>query len=66
MSRLLEAHELILKFALRARLRCRRRRRTGGDEGTNDLLISDVVRTNELQVWFIAEHLVDVPAVKAD
>jgi len=37
-----------------------------GDEGTNDLLVSDVVRTNEQQVWFIAEHLVDVPHVKAD
>jgi starvation-inducible DNA-binding protein len=36
-----------------------------GDEGTNDLLISDVVRTNELQVWFLAEHLVDVPTVRA-
>jgi len=35
-----------------------------GDDGTNDLLISDVVRTNELQVWFISEHLVDVPLVQ--
>jgi hypothetical protein len=30
------------------------------------LLVSDVIRTNELQVWFISEHLVDVPLVKAD
>ncbi len=37
-----------------------------GDEGTNDLLVSDVIRTNELQVWFLAEHLVDVPLVRAD
>jgi starvation-inducible DNA-binding protein len=37
-----------------------------GDDGTNDLLISDVVRTNELQVWFISEHLVDVPLVRED
>jgi starvation-inducible DNA-binding protein len=37
-----------------------------GDDGTNDLLVSDVIRTNELQVWFIAEHLVDVPVVRAD
>jgi starvation-inducible DNA-binding protein len=29
-------------------------------------LISDVIRTNELQVWFLAEHLVDVPVVRAD
>ena len=30
-----------------------------GDDGTNDLLVSDVIRTSERQVWFIAEHLVD-------
>jgi starvation-inducible DNA-binding protein len=32
----------------------------------NDLLVSDVVRTNEMQVWFLAEHLVNSPLVKAD
>ena len=32
----------------------------GSDDGTNDLLVSDVIRTNELQVWFLAEHLVAV------
>jgi starvation-inducible DNA-binding protein len=37
-----------------------------GDDGTNDLLVSNVIRTNELQVWFLAEHLVDVPLVRAD
>ena len=37
-----------------------------GDDGTNDLLVSDVIRTNELQVWFLSEHLVDVPLVRAD
>ena len=37
-----------------------------GDDGTNDLVVSEVIRTNELQVWFVAEHLVDVPLVKAD
>jgi starvation-inducible DNA-binding protein len=31
------------------------------DWGTNDLLMGDVLRRHELQVWFIAEHLVDVP-----
>src|SRR6266540_2055093 len=36
-----------------------------GDQGTNDILVSDVLRTNELQTWFVAEHLVDTPAVKA-
>jgi starvation-inducible DNA-binding protein len=61
-SRLLEAHELILKEArTMAKLATE-----AGDDGTNDLLVSDVIRTNELQVWFIAEHLVDVPLVRAD
>lgn len=37
-----------------------------GDDGTNDLLVSDVICTNELQVWFIAEHVVDTPIVRAE
>jgi starvation-inducible DNA-binding protein len=37
-----------------------------GDDGTNDLLVSNVIRTNEMQVWFVAEHVVDVPLVRAD
>jgi starvation-inducible DNA-binding protein len=37
-----------------------------GDDGTNDLLVSSVIRTNEMQVWFVAEHLVDGPLVHAD
>jgi starvation-inducible DNA-binding protein len=37
----------------------------GGDDGTNDLIVSDVVRRNELQVWFVAEHLVDSPLTRA-
>jgi starvation-inducible DNA-binding protein len=37
-----------------------------GDDGTNDLIVSDVIRTNELQVWFLSEHLVDVPLVRED
>jgi len=32
-----------------------------GDHGTNDLLVSDVIRTNEMHVWFLGEHLVEVP-----
>ena len=39
--------------------------RRRGDDGTNDLLVSDVIRTNELQVWFVAEHVVDMPLVRA-
>jgi len=61
-SRLLEAHETILKEA-----RTMAGQATdSGDDGTNDLLVSNVIRTNELQVWFLAEHLVDVPLVRAD
>ncbi len=59
-SRLLHAHEIVLKEA-----RAMARRATeAGDDGTNDLLVSDVIRSNELQVWFIAEHVVDVPLVR--
>jgi starvation-inducible DNA-binding protein len=61
-SRLLHAHEIVLKEARTMA----KRAAEGGDDGTNDLLVSDVVRTNELQVWFVAEHVVDVPLVKAD
>ncbi len=61
-SRLLAAHEIILKesheFAKKAD--------DAGDDGTNDLLISEVIRTNELQVWFVSEHLVNLPVVIAD
>ncbi|HEX5148966.1 MAG TPA: DNA starvation/stationary phase protection protein [Candidatus Limnocylindrales bacterium] len=35
------------------------------DWGTNDLLMGDVLRRHELQVWFLAEHVVDVPLVSA-
>ena len=37
-----------------------------GDDGTNDVLVSNVIRTNELQVWFVAEHVVDTPVVRVD
>jgi starvation-inducible DNA-binding protein len=56
-SRLLEAHELILEFAREAADRADKL----GDDGTNDLLVSGVVRPNEMQVWFLIEHLVDIP-----
>jgi starvation-inducible DNA-binding protein len=52
-SRLLTAHEHILKEARSGAEQAE----SAGDSGTNDLLISDIVRTNELQVWFVAEHL---------
>jgi starvation-inducible DNA-binding protein len=61
-SRLLHAHEIVLKEA-----RTMARQATDqGDDGTNDLLVSSVIRTNEMQVWFVAEHVVDGPLVHAD
>ena len=53
-SRLLQAHEIILNEA-RAMAR---KAAEAGDDGTNDLLVSDVIRSGEMQVWFLAEHLV--------
>jgi starvation-inducible DNA-binding protein len=61
-SRLLEAHERIITDARKAAGDAD----DNGDDGTNDLLVSDVVRLNELQVWFVSEHLVDLPLVRAD
>jgi len=61
LSRLLHAHEIVLEEA-RAMAR---KAAAHGDDGTNDLLVSNVIRTNEMQVWFVAEHLVDVPLVRA-
>jgi len=61
-SRLLDAHQIIIghcrKLAKRAQ--------AIGDEGTNDLVVSDVLRTNELQQWFLNEHLANVPLVIAE
>ncbi len=60
-SRLLDAHQIIIgetrKMANRAA--------ELGDDGSNDLLVSEVLRSNEMQVWFLSEHLVDVGLVKA-
>src|ERR1700740_2773224 len=59
-SRLVHAHEIVLKGA-RAMAR---RAAEAGDDGTNDLIVSDVIRRNELQVWFIAEHVVNAPIME--
>jgi ferritin-like protein len=61
LSRLLEAHELILIDAHEAAAKVAEL----GDNGTNDLMVSDVIRTGELQAWFLVEHLVDTPLVRA-
>ena len=61
-SRLLEAHKIIIddchKIAKSAA--------DAGDDGTNDLAVSDVLRANELQAWFIMQHLVEMPLTHAD
>lgn len=61
-GRLLEAHKTIMqdchdiaKAAIDA-----------GDDGTNDMVVSNVLRVNELQSWFIGQHLVDMPLIHAE
>ncbi|HEY6971848.1 MAG TPA: DNA starvation/stationary phase protection protein [Candidatus Angelobacter sp.] len=61
LSRLLDAHQIIIR---QSRTLARRASQLG-DDGTNDLVVSEVLRTNELQAWFLSEHLVDVPLVEA-
>ncbi len=58
-SRLLEAHELIIKEARTSAHRAQEL----GDDASNDLIVSDVIRTNEKQVWVLSEHLVSIPRV---
>jgi starvation-inducible DNA-binding protein len=60
-SRLLHAHEIILEESRSMA----RQADEAGDDGTNDLLVSDVIRTGEMEAWFLAEHLVDTPLVHA-
>jgi starvation-inducible DNA-binding protein len=62
LSRLLDAHQIIISD-------CRelaRRASRAGDDGTNDLVVSQVLRGNEMQVWFLSEHLVNMPLVEAE
>jgi starvation-inducible DNA-binding protein len=61
LSRLLDAHQIIIG----ATRKLARRASALGDDGTNDLFVSEVLRRNELQMWFLSEHLVDVPLVRA-
>src|SRR5882672_1970780 len=53
LRRLLDAHEVILNEARPLAREAAER----GDDGTNDLIVSQVVRANELQSWFVGEHL---------
>lgn len=58
-DRLLDAHEIIIE-KLRKGIKVTEENE---DYGTNDLLMGDVLRRHELQVWFLSEHVVDVPLV---
>jgi len=62
LSRLLDAHQIIIENVRKLAERADQL----GDDGTNDLAVSDVLRTNELQVWFVSEHLVNEPLVEAE
>jgi len=61
LSRLLDAHKIIVGESRKLA----RRASELGDDGSNDLMVSEVLRTNELEIWFLSEHLVDVPLVEA-
>ena len=61
-SRLLEAHKIILQECLDLAKAADKL----GDDGTNDLVVSDVLRVNELQSWFIGNHLVEMPLTIAE
>src|SRR5437870_1149874 len=61
LSRLLDAHQIIIRDSRKLASRAVKL----GDDGTNDLVVSEVLRTNELQVWFLSEHLVEMPLVRA-
>lgn len=60
-DRLLQAHEIVIE-KLREGIKATEE---SEDWGTNDLLMGDVLRRHELQVWFLSEHLVDMPLVDA-
>ena len=62
LARLLEAHEIILRAAHEGAEAADE----AGDDGTNDVLVSNIIRTNEPQVWFIAEHLAATDLVRPD
>lgn len=60
-SRLLDAHQIIIESCREIADRADKL----GDDGTNDMVVSDVLRTNELEAWFLSEHLVNAPLVHA-
>src|SRR5438045_8674450 len=59
LSRLLDAHQIIIR-------QCREiadRADKLGDQGTNDMVVSDLIRVTELEAWFLSEHLVNTPLI---
>ena len=60
-SRLLDAHQIIIRACRELAERATKL----GDQGSNDMVVSDVLRANELQAWFLSEHLVETPLVHA-
>lgn len=61
LERLALAHEIVLSFARQAA----RRASEQGDDGTNDLIVSELIQLNEKQAWFVSEHLANVKASSA-
>ncbi len=58
-SRLLEAHKVIMQSCHDIAEAADE----AGDDGTNDMVVSDILRPNELQSWFIGQHLVEMPLI---
>ena len=61
-SRLIDAHAIILELARKLSDAADE----GGDNGTVDLMDSKIIPTSEMQVWFVSQHVVDVPQVRAN
>ena len=62
LSRLCQAHEIILQLCHTIA----KQAADAGDDGTNDMVVGGVMRPNEMQAWFLAEHLVNMPLAVAD
>lgn len=58
--RLLDAHETVIEKLRRGIEKTEK----SGDWGSNDLLMGDILRRHELHVWFVAEHVVDLPLLE--
>jgi len=59
LTRLLDGHERIVVAARELAEKAG----DANDTTTEDLLGSRITPVNELQIWFVAEHLVDIPLV---